>query len=165
MNLQGKTALITGATRGIGRAIALCLAQQGVNIVVTGKTVTPHPKLSGTIYSVAQEIEALGVKALPLPLDIRQVDSIDMVVNKTVQHFGGIDILINNASAINMASHLAITPKKFDLMFGVNVRGTFFSTHACIPHLRKSDNPHILTLAPPLAMQAHWFKAHLAYTM
>jgi citronellol/citronellal dehydrogenase len=165
MKLQNKTIFITGSTRGIGRAIALKCAKEGANIVVTGKTTEPHEKLEGTIYSVAQEIEALGAKALAIQLDVRSEEQIQQAVNKTVETFGGIDILINNASAISLTDTLNTPMKKFDLMFGVNVRATFACVQACIPYLEKSQNPHILTLSPPLNMDAKWFKKHLAYTM
>lgn len=165
MRLYNKTVFITGGSRGIGKAIALRLAQEGANIVIAAKTADPHPKLEGTIYTAAQEIEALGVKALPLQVDIRFEDQIEQAVAKTVDSFGGIDILINNASAINLSPTEYTEPKRFDLMHGINVRGTFFMCKACIPHLKKASNPHILTLSPPLDMQPKWFGAHLAYTM
>jgi citronellol/citronellal dehydrogenase len=165
MRLQNKTVFITGGSRGIGKAIALRLAQEGANIVIAAKTADPHPKLEGTIYTAAQEIEALGVKALPLQIDIRFEDQIEQAVAKTVDTFGGIDILINNASAINLSPTEFTEPKRFDLMHGINVRGTFFMSRACIPHLKKASNPHILTLSPPLDLQPKWFGTHLAYTM
>lgn len=165
MRLQNKTVLITGGSRGIGKAIALRLAQEGANIVIAAKTVDPHPKLEGTIYTAAQEIEALGVKVLPLQVDIRYEDQIEQAVAKTVETFGGIDILVNNASAINLTPTEYTEPKRFDLMHDINVRGTFFMCKACIPHLKKASNPHILTLSPPLDMQPKWFGAHLAYTL
>jgi citronellol/citronellal dehydrogenase len=165
MRLQNKTVFITGGSRGIGKAIALRLAQEGANIVIAAKTVDPHPKLEGTIYTAAQEIEALGAKALPLQVDIRFEDQIEQAVAKTVETFGGIDILVNNASAINLTPTEYTEPKRFDLMHGINVRGTFFMCKACIPHLKKASNPHILTLSPPLDLQPKWFGAHLAYTM
>jgi len=165
MQLQNKTVFITGGSRGIGKAIALRLAQEGANIAIAAKTADPHPKLEGTIYTAAQEIEALGVKALPLQVDIRFEDQIEQAVAKTVETFGGIDILINNASAINLTPTEYTEPKRFDLMHGINVRGTFFVSKACIPYLKKASNPHILTLSPPLDLQPKWFGAHLAYTM
>lgn len=165
MRLQNKTVFITGGSRGIGKAIALRLAQEGANIVIAAKTVDPHPKLEGTIYTAAQEIEAMGAKALPLQVDIRFEDQIEQAVTKTVETFGGIDILINNASAINLTPTEYTEPKRFDLMHGINVRGTFLMSKACIPHLKKVSNPHILTLSPPLDLQPKWFGAHLAYTM
>lgn len=163
--LKGKTIFITGATRGIGEAIALRCARDGANIVVTGKTAEPNPKLPGTIYSVAKEIEAAGGQALPIQLDVRNDEQIQHAVAEAAKQFGGIDVLINNASAISMTSTLDTTMKRFDLMFGVNVRATFACSQACIPHLMKGSNPHILTLSPPLSMEAKWFKDHLAYTM
>jgi citronellol/citronellal dehydrogenase len=165
MRLQNKTVFITGGSRGIGKAIALRLAKEGANIVVAAKTADPHPKLEGTIYTAAQEIEALGVKALALQVDIRFEDQIEQAVAKTVETFGGIDILVNNASAISLTPTELTEPKRFDLMHGINVRGTFLMSKACIPHLKKASNPHILTLSPPLDMQPKWFGAHLAYTM
>jgi citronellol/citronellal dehydrogenase len=165
MKLANKTVFITGGSRGIGKAIALRLAKEGANIVIAAKTADPHPKLEGTIYTAAQEIEALGVKALPLQVDIRFEEQIEQAVAKTVETFGGIDILVNNASAINLTPTEHTEPKRFDLMHGINVRGTFFMSKACIPHLKKSGNAHILTLSPPLDMQAKWFGAHPAYTM
>lgn len=163
--LQGKTIFITGGSRGIGRAIALKAAQEGANIVVAAKTAEAHPKLEGTIYSVAREIEALGGKALPLQCDIRDEQQLHAAVEQAGDTFNGIDVLINNASAIYLASTLETPLKRFDLMFSVNVRGTFAATQACLPYLKKSKNPHVLTLSPPLNMQAKWFKKHGAYTM
>lgn len=163
--LQGRTALITGGSRGIGKAIALQLAKEGVNIAIAAKTSEPHPKLEGTIHTAAKEIEALGVKCLPLQCDIRFEDQIDEAVNKTVETFGGIDILINNASAINLTPTEQTEPKRFDLMHGIQVRGTFFMCRACIPFLKKSFHAHILNLSPPLNLNPKWFAQHLAYTM
>lgn len=163
--LQGKTVFITGATRGIGQAIALRCARDGANIVVTGKTVTPHAKLPGTIHSVASEIEAAGGHALPIALDIRDDAAITAAVQQAAAHFGGIDILVNNASAIQLTATPATPAKRFDLMLGVNVRGTFLCSQACLPYLAKAKNPHILTLSPPLSMKPKWFKDHVAYTM
>ncbi len=163
--VSGRTALITGGSRGIGKAIALRLAKEGVNIAIAAKTTEPHPKLEGTIYTAAKEIEELGVKCLPLQCDIRFEDQITDAVNKTVEAFGGIDILINNASAISLTPTEQTDPKRFDLMHGIQVRGTFFMCKACIPHLRKSPNPHILNLSPPLNLNPKWVAQHLAYTM
>ena len=163
--LQGKTVFITGATRGIGQAIALRCARDGANIVVTGKTVTPHATLPGTIHSVAGEIEAAGGHALAIALDIRDDSAVTAAVQQAAAHFGGIDILVNNASAIQMTGTLATPARRFDLMFGVNVRGTFLCSQACIPFLAKAKNPHILNLSPPLSMKPKWFKDHVAYTM
>lgn len=161
----GGVAFITGGSRGIGKAIALRLAREGFHIAIAAKTVDPHPKLEGTIYTAAAEIEALGAKALPLQVDIRDEEQIKSAVTKTVETFGGIDVLINNASAINLSSIETIEPKRFDLMHGINVRGTFFTCQACIPHLKQSTNPHILNLSPPLNLAPKWFGRHLAYTM
>jgi citronellol/citronellal dehydrogenase len=163
--LKGKTIFITGATRGIGREIALKCARDGARIVVTGKSVQPHPRLPGTIHSVAQEVEAAGGKALALQLDVRDADAVAAAVKRAVEAFGGIDALINNASAILLAGTLETSVKRLDLMLGVNLRGTFVCSQACLPHLKKAANPHILTLSPPLNMHPRWFKSHGAYTM
>jgi len=163
--LKGKTIFITGATRGIGREIALKCARDGANIVVTGKSTQQHPKLPGTIHSVATELEAAGGKALALQLDVRDADAVAAAVKRTVETFGGIDALINNASAILLAGTLETPVKRLDLMLGVNLRGTFVCSQACIPHLKKAANPHIVTLSPPLNMHPRWFKSHVAYTM
>ena len=164
-NLKDKTIFITGASRGIGREIALRFARDGANIVVTGKTADPHSKLKGTIFATAKEVEALGGRALPLQLDIRDENSVAAAVKATVERFGGIDVLVNNASAINISNTLATPAKRYDLMHQVNARGTFICTRACIPHLMKSRNPHVLTLSPPLNLNPKWFRDHLAYTM
>ena len=163
--MKNRTAFITGSSRGIGKAIALKLASQGCNIVVAAKTAEPHPKLAGTIYTAADEIEKAGGKALPIVVDIRSEEMIQNAVNKTVETFGGIDILINNASAISLTPIEQTTQKRYDLMHEINVRGTFLVSKSCIPHLKKSKNPHILTLSPPLNLNPKWFGAHLAYTM
>lgn len=163
--LKGKTIFITGATRGIGREIALRCARDGANIVVTGKTNAPHPRLSGTVHSVAAEIEAAGGRALALQLDVRDADTVATAAKRAADSFGGIDALVNNASAISLTGTLETPVKRFDLMFSVNVRGTFVCSQACIPYLSKSANPHILNLSPPLNMQARWFRDHVAYTM
>jgi citronellol/citronellal dehydrogenase len=165
MTLKGKTIFITGASRGIGREIALRCAREGANIVVTAKTVEPHAKLPGTIHSVAAEVEAAGAHALALQVDVREESSVQAAVAEAVARFGGIDILVNNASAIMLTGTLQTPMKRFDLMFGVNVRGTFAASQACIPHLVKAKNPHILNLSPPLNMDAKWFRNHTAYTM
>lgn len=165
MDLTGKTAIITGSTRGIGRAIAIALARKGVNIVITGKTVTPHPKLEGTINTVAEEVRALGVEVLPLCLDVRNEEAIRDMVDQAVAQFGGIDILINNASAINISNTEKLEMKHFDLMMQVNVRATFACSKACFPYLKKSENPHILTMSPPINLDPKWFKNHVAYTI
>ncbi|MFL5808233.1 MAG: SDR family oxidoreductase [Flavisolibacter sp.] len=163
--MKGKTVLITGGSRGIGKAIALRLAKEGANIAIAAKTAEPHPKLEGTIFSAAEEIEKLGVKALPLQCDIRYEDQVEAAVKKTVETFGGIDILVNNASAINLTTTEQTEPKRFDLMHGIQVRGTFFMCKASIPFLKKSSNAHILNLSPPLNLNPKWFAQHLAYTM
>ena len=167
--LAGKTLFITGASRGIGLAIGLRAARDGANVAIAAKTTEPHPKLPGTIHTAAAEVERAGGKALPLAVDIRDEAAVQEAVAQTVARFGGIDILVNNASAINPTGTLATPMKRFDLMFGVNVRGTFLCSQACLPHLLKAAaagrNPHILMLAPPLNMHAHWFKDHVAYTM
>ena len=165
MSLKGKTIFITGASRGIGREIALRCARDGANVVLAAKTVEPHPRLAGTIHSVAAEVEAAGGRALPLQLDVRDENMVKAAVEKSVAAFGGIDILVNNASAIMLTGTLATPMKRFDLMFGVNVRGTFACSQACLPHLMKAPNPHILNLSPPLNLDAKWFKQHTAYTM
>ena len=163
--LKGKTLFITGASRGIGLAIARRAARDGANIVIAAKTSAPHPKLPGTIYTAAEEIEKEGGKALPLMVDIRDEGQIHAAVKQTVERFGGIDILVNNASAISLTGTLETPMKKFDLMFGVNVRGTYATTQACLPELLKAKNPHVLMLSPPLNMKPRWFQNHVAYTM
>ena len=163
-DLNGKTAFITGATRGIGLAIGKALAAEGANIVVIGKTTEPHPKLPGTIFTAAQEIEAAGGQALPIACDIRSEDRVQEAVDQTVERFGGIDFVINNASAIFPRSTLDTPIKRWDLMHQVNARGTFLVTQRCLPHLLKSDNPHILAMSPPLDMREKWFRPHVAYT-
>lgn len=165
MSFTNKTVLITGASRGIGKAIALRLAKEGANIIIAAKSVEENPKLGGTIFSAAKEIEEAGGKALPLQCDIRFEDQIQTVVQKTVEQFGGIDILVNNASAISLTPTEQTEAKRFDLMHSVNVRGTFLVTKACIPFLKRSPNPHILTLSPPLNLDPKWFAYHLAYTL
>jgi citronellol/citronellal dehydrogenase len=163
--LKGKTLFITGASRGIGKAIALRAAADGANIVIAAKTTEPHPKLPGTIFSAAAEIEAAGGKALALAVDIREPEQIARAVTQAVAAFGGIDVLVNNASAINLTNTLETTAKRFDLMMGVNMRGSFLCAQACIPHLKMADNPHILMLSPPISLEPRWFGPHLAYTM
>jgi citronellol/citronellal dehydrogenase len=162
---QNKTVLITGASRGIGKAIGIRLAREGANIIIAAKSTSENPKLGGTIYSAAKEMEQAGGKALPIQCDIRFEDQINKVVEKAVEAFGGIDIVINNASAINLSNIEQIAPKAYDLMQDINVRGTYMVSKACIPYLKKSANPHILTLSPPLNFDAKWFKAHSAYTI
>ncbi len=163
--LKNKVIFITGASRGIGREIALRCARDGAKIAILAKTVEPHPTLEGTIYTVADEIKAIGGEALPIQTDIRMDDQIEAAVKKTIDAFGGIDILVNNASAISISDTLHTPMKRFDLMFDVNVRGTFACSQACLPHLLKAENPHILNCAPPLNMLSKWFKNHVAYTM
>jgi citronellol/citronellal dehydrogenase len=165
MSFKGKTVLITGASRGIGKAIGLKLASEGANIVIASKSVEENPKLGGTIYSAAAEMEAAGGKALAVQCDIRFEDQVQEVVDKAVASFGGIDILVNNASAINLSPTEQMDPKRYDLMYDINVRGTFFVSKACIPFLKKSENAHILTLSPPINMDLKWFSNHLAYTI
>lgn len=164
-SLKGKTLFITGASRGIGKAIALRAARDGANIAIAAKTVEPHPKLPGTIHSAAEEIEAAGGKALPLLCDIRDDAQVADAVAKTAEAFGGIDILVNNASAISLTGTLETPLKRWDLMMGVNGRGTFACSQACLPHLLKAENPHILTLSPPLNLNPRWFQHHTAYTI
>jgi citronellol/citronellal dehydrogenase len=165
MPFKNKTVIITGATRGIGKAIALRLAKEGANIVIAAKTVEENAKLGGTIFSAAAEVEAAGGKALAVQCDIRFEDQVQNVIDKAVSTFGGIDILINNASAISLTSTEKTESKRFDLMHSINVRGTFLVTKACIPHLRNSANPHILTLSPPINLDPKWFDKHVAYTI
>jgi len=163
--LAGKTLFISGASRGIGLAIALRAARDGANIVIVAKTDKPHPRLPGTIHTAAAEIEAAGGQALPLAVDIRFEDQVYSAVEQAVRRFGGIDILVNNASAISLTGTLETSMKRFDLMMGVNLRGTFLCSQACLPHLAKAANPHILTVSPPLNMSAKWFAPCVAYTM
>ena len=168
-SLKGKTIFISGASRGIGLAIVRRCAADGANVAIVAKTAEPNPKLPGTIYSAADEIEAAGGKALPLQVDIRDEAQVVEAAWRTVETFGGIDIVINNASAINLTPTGETSMKRFDLMFGVNVRGTFCCTQACLPELIKSAkagrNPHVLNMSPPLSMKPHWFRGHVAYTM
>lgn len=163
--LKGKTLFITGASRGIGKAIALRAAQDGANIAIVAKTKEPHPKLPGTVYSSVEDIESAGGNAIPCIADIRFEDQIQAAIDATLDNFGGIDILVNNASAINLSPTLEIEMKRYDLMFSVNVRGTFLCSKLCIPFLKKAENPHILNLSPPLNMDPKWFKNNVVYTM
>lgn len=163
--LRGKTVFITGGSRGIGKAIALRAAEDGANVVIAAKTTEPHPKLPGTIYTAAEEVEAAGGQALPIKVDIRDESVVQAAVDQTVERFGGIDILVNNASAIWLQGTLNTAMKRYDLMHQVNVRGTYMVSRCCLPHLLKSENPHILNLSPPLNMEERWFKNHVAYTM
>jgi len=165
MSLNGKTVFISGGSRGIGLAIAKSCAQDGANVAIAAKTAEPHPKLEGTIYTAVQEIEQAGGKGLPVLCDIRFEDQVEAAVAKTVQEFGGIDICVNNASAISLTGTLETDMKRYDLMHSINTRGTFLTSKTCLPHLLKSENPHILNLSPPLDMSPQWFGNHVAYTM
>ncbi len=165
MSLRGKTLFITGASRGIGLAIGLRAAKDGANVVIAAKTAEPNPKLPGTIYSAAKEIEAAGGKALPLVVDVRFEEQVQDAVKKAVEAFGGIDILVNNASAISLTNTPGTPMKRYDLMHQINTRGTFMCSQACVPHLLKAKNPHVLNLSPPLNMDTKWFAPHVAYTM
>ncbi|MCH8306839.1 MAG: NAD(P)-dependent oxidoreductase [Proteobacteria bacterium] len=164
-DLKDRTLFISGGSRGIGLAIAKRAAQDGANIIIAAKTAEPHPKLQGTIYTAAEEIEAAGGKALPVVCDIRSEEQVTEAVEKGADHFGGIDICVNNASAIALTPTLQTTMKRFDLMHQVNTRGTFLVSRTCIPYLMKSGNPHILNLSAPLNMEEKWFAPHVAYTM
>ncbi|MFX1390618.1 MAG: SDR family oxidoreductase [Promethearchaeota archaeon] len=164
-NLKGKTLFITGASRGIGKAIALRAAQDGVNVAVVAKTKETHPKLPGTVYSAVDDINASGGNGLACITDIRFEDQVQTAVSATVEEFGGIDILVNNASAINLSPTIKLEMKRFDLMLSVNVRGTFLCSKLCIPYLKKAKNPHILNLSPPLNLDPKWFKNNVAYTI
>ncbi len=163
--LKGKTLFITGASRGIGKAIALRAAQDGANIIIAAKTTEPNPKLPGTIYSAAEDVEKAGGKALACMVDIRFEEQVREAVAKAVATFGGIDILVNNASAISLTGTESTDMKRYDLMHSINTRGTFLVSKTCIPHLKKAANPHVLMLSPPLNMETRWFSPHVAYTM
>jgi citronellol/citronellal dehydrogenase len=165
MSLAGKTLFITGASRGIGLAIALRAARDGANIAIAAKTAAPHKHLPGTIYSAAKDIEAAGGQALPLIVDVRDEANVLEAVEQTAQRFGGIDICVNNASAISLTGTEATDMKRYDLMHQINARGTFLTSKACIPHLKRAVNPHVLMLSPPLDMNPRWFSTHVAYTM
>ena len=165
MNLADKTLFITGASRGIGKAIALRAARDGANVALIGKTVAPHPKLPGTIFTAAEEIEAAGGHALAVGADVRDEDAVRRAVAAAAERFGGIDILVNNASAISLTGTSATAMKRFDLMMGVNVRGTFLCSQVCLPWLEKAENPHVLNLAPPVDLRPDWFRDHVAYTI
>jgi citronellol/citronellal dehydrogenase len=169
MSLRGKTLFISGASRGIGLAIAVRAAKDGANVAIAAKSDRPNPKLPGTIHTAAEAIEAAGGKALPMQVDIRDENAVAAAVKQCAEHFGGVDILVNNASAISLTGTLDTPMKRFDLMFGVNVRGTFVCSQACLPYLQESAkagrNPHILSLSPPLSMKPRWFAPHVAYTM
>ncbi len=162
---RDKIIWITGASRGIGHAIALRLAAEGARIVLVAKTVEPHPRLPGTIFTAAREIEESGGKALPVQADIRFEDQVARAVEKTLEAYGGIDVLVNNASAIQLTGTLDTEMKRFDLMHQVDARGTFLCCRACLPHLLRAENPHVLTLSPPLNLEPRWFSSHIAYTM
>ena len=164
-SLAGKVLFITGASRGIGKAIALRAAADGAKVAIAAKSAQPHPKLEGTIFTAAEEIEAAGGEALPLQVDIRDEAQVQAAARQTAEHFGGIDILVNNASAISLTGTLETPMKRVDLMFGVNVRGTYVSAQACLPFLLEADNPHILNISPPLNLDPKWFKHHTAYTI
>jgi citronellol/citronellal dehydrogenase len=165
MSLAGRTLFITGGSRGIGLAIALRAARDGANVVIAAKTSEPHPKLEGTIHSAAAAIEEAGGQALPLVLDVRDADAVSRCVEQAAAHFGGIDICVNNASAIDLSTSSAIELKRFDLIQQINMRGTFLVSRACVPHLKRSRNAHVLTLSPPLNLRADWFARHLPYTI
>jgi citronellol/citronellal dehydrogenase len=165
MPLQGKTLFITGASRGIGLAIGLRAARDGANVAIAAKTAEPHPRLEGTIYTAAAAIEKCGGRALPLIVDVRDEASVRTAIDRTVENFGGLDVVVNNASAISLTTTTQTEMKRFDLMHQVNTRGTFLVSKYAIPHLAKAPNPHILMLSPPLDMQERWFAPHLAYTM
>ena len=164
-DLKGKTLFITGASRGIGLAIGLRAARDGANVAIVAKTTDPHPKLPGTIFTAAEEIEKAGGKALPIACDIRDDAAVAAAVQKTVETFGGIDVLVNNASAISLTGTLETPMKRYDLMHQINTRGTYLCSQLCVPHLLKSSNPHVLNLSPPLNMEERWFAGHVAYTM
>jgi len=164
-DLTGKTLFISGASRGIGLAIAKRAAADGANIAIAAKTAEPHPKLSGTIYTAAEEIRKAGGQALPLLVDVRYEDQVEAAMEKTAAEFGGIDILVNNASAINLSSTESVSMKAYDLMHNVNTRGTFLCSQKAVPYLRKAENPHVLNLSPPLNMEIRWFQNHVAYSM
>src|SRR5512141_3057241 len=164
-DLRDKVIFITGSSRGIGRAIALRCARDGAKVVITGKTVEPHPKLPGTIHSVAKEVIAAGGQALAIQLDVRDENAIHDAIEQAAAHFGGIDVLVNNASAISLTPTLQTPAKRLDLMWDVNMRATFLASQACIPHLKQAANPHVLTLSPPLNLDAKWFAPHVAYAI
>ena len=164
-NLSGKTLFISGASRGIGLAIAKRAARDGANIVIAAKTKEPHPRLPGTIYTAAEEIESSGGKALPLIVDVRFEDQVEAAIEATISKFGGLDILINNASAINLSDTDSLSMKNYDLMHSINTRGTFLCSKKAVPYLKKSENPHVINLSPPLNMETRWFQNHVGYTM
>ena len=165
MSLSGKTLFITGASRGIGKAIAVRAAKDGANVTIAAKTTEPHPRLPGTIFTAAEEVEAAGGKALACKVDIRDEETLQSAIDQTVEKFGGIDIVINNASAIQLTGTLQTDMKRYDLMHSINTRGTFLTTKLCLPHLFNASNPHVLNISPPLNMEEKWFENHVAYTM
>jgi citronellol/citronellal dehydrogenase len=165
MTLRNRTLFITGASRGIGLAIALRAARDGANIAIAAKTADPHPRLPGTVYTAAKEIEAAGGVALPLIVDVRDEDSVQRAVDQAASHFNGIDICVNNASAISLSGTADTPLKRFDLMHQVNTRGTFVTTRACLPYLKRGNNPHVLMLSPPLELHPRWFALHVAYSL
>ncbi len=165
MSLKGKTLFISGASRGIGLAIALRAARDGANVALIAKTAEPHPRLEGTVYTAAAQIEAAGGRALPVVGDIRDEDQVAQAVTQTVERFGGIDVCVNNASAINLSGTEALPVQRYDLMQEINTRGTFVVSRACIPHLKRSQNPHILTLSPPVSLEPRWLSPHVGYTI
>jgi citronellol/citronellal dehydrogenase len=164
-SLKGKTLFITGASRGIGLAIALRAARDGANIAIAAKTAEPHPKLAGTIYTAAAEVERAGGRSLPLVVDVREEAQVTAAAQRCAEHFGGIDVCVNNASAINLAPTAEIDMRRYDLIQQINTRGTFVTTRACLPFLRRAANPHVLTLSPPLDLRPQWFAPHLAYSL
>src|SRR5947208_11588695 len=165
MSLKGKTLFITGASRGIGLAIGMRAAKDGANVVIAAKTDTPHPKLAGTIHTAKEDIEKAGGKALACIVDVRDENQVADAVKKTIETFGGIDVLVNNASAISLTGTLDTPMKRYDLMHDINTRGTFLCSKTCLPHLRRAANPHILNLAPPVSLRPRWFGPHVAYTI
>ncbi len=165
MSLSGTTMFISGASRGIGLAIALRAARDGANVALMAKTAEPHPRLEGTIFTAAEQIEAAGGQALPMVGDVREEEQVEAAVAQAVERFGGIDVCVNNASAINLAGTEALEPRRYDLMQDINVRGSFVLTRACVPHLRRGQNPHILTLSPPIGLRPEWLGPHIGYTL
>src|SRR4051794_35682126 len=165
MSLEGKTMFISGGSRGIGLQIALTAARDGANVALIAKTAEPHPKLPGTVYTAAEEIEAAGGTALPIVGDIRDEKQVEQAVAQAVERFGGIDVCINNASAINLSTTENLPVRRYDVMQSINTRGTFAVSRACIPHLRAAENPHILTLSPPISLEPRWLGAHIGYTL
>ncbi len=165
MSLKDKTLFISGASRGVGLAIAIRAARDGANVALIAKTAEPHPKLEGTVYTAAEQIEEAGGRALPVVGDIRDESQVEQAVTQTVERFGGIDVCVNNASAINLSGTEALDMKRYDLMQAINTRGTFVVSRACIPHLKRSANPHILTLSPPISLEPRWLSPHIGYTI